>query len=93
MPVLAPNYGAVLDYLTEQNATLIAGRLERRFFAMKNDHSGSRFRCDVGDIIDKLKTILLDLDKRKRCAQIEGLKIRREYTWDKVADLIVAYTC
>lgn len=92
LPVLAPNYGAVLDYLTEQNATLIEGHLERRFFRARNDHSGLEFRCDVRDAIDKLKTVLLELDEHKHRSRTEGEKIRQQYTWDRIADLIIDYT-
>jgi glycosyltransferase involved in cell wall biosynthesis len=92
VPVLAPNHGAVLDYLNGQNATLISGRHERRFFATKNDHPGRNFRCDVKDVVSKLKTVLLNLDEFKPRSRAEGEKIRRDYSWDRIADLIVEST-
>ena len=92
LPVLAPCYGAVLDYLNPGNATLISGQPGSPLHTRGNDHSGRAFECNLVDIVHQTRSVLADLAGFKMRAKDESDRIRKLATWERAAREIVRFT-
>ena len=92
LPVLAPGHGAVLDYLNNDNASLISVKPGGRLHAAGNDHSGRAFQCELPDIAKKLHLVVANLDLFTQRAQREKEPVRKFFTWERSARAIVDFT-
>ena len=91
--VVAPRYGGQLDYMNDDNSILIDGKMIRADMRMQYWEPSSYaavFDPDVDQAASKLKDLVANYDDYLKKFSPKMQELLPEYTWDKVADKILA---
>jgi len=90
LPVIATRYGGVLDYLNEENASLIeVASLEPIYPEGTNDHCGLGAVPDLADARAKLRNLVSNLEAAKRRAARAKDVFVTEWSWPRATQQLV----
>ena len=87
VPCVATDYGSWLDY--ENPRFLVKRGRKVQPLPGNHIHVGYGYAVDVDSAVAKINEILDNYDEYKLIAEDHRLKLREEFTWDKIAQKIV----
>lgn len=91
LPVLTTRYGCVLDYLTEQNATLVDVARVEAVYPRGGDQCGVGGTADIADAREKLSALLTRIEAAKGSAQESMRSFRTSWGWQAAAKRLIAF--
>lgn len=90
--VITSNYGGQLDFLNNDNALLVNGRMvrapkEAQYWSASP--FASMFQPDVNDAVDKLRLCVKNIDHYKRQSRNNIEQIKNTFNWNAVTQQII----
>ncbi|EKD41253.1 MAG: hypothetical protein ACD_73C00790G0001 [uncultured bacterium] len=86
LPVLASDYGPVLEYLDPKANLFIPVRNEKILWAERKDHCGLGADLDAADVLKCLGDMLVRFEDLKKQSLAQSVNLREQFNWAVVTE-------